>query len=410
MGNIYKCNIVEKLTFDKRKNKLCRNIYVSYKNSPMHHIFKQYSGEKTKYIRYIYFSHCSGWSFYPIGHKVKSYYYGYNIQEKENFFTTEMNCSIEGNSSQTKEQLIELFTNTHYQDFKYTLRAFLENQEDVRLNQVFDLFNQYTKDKKIEFLVKKDLNELAFNSAFLRLTQNKQKQITKLAEKNPKATYHDLLIMAKYNCLLELVPFKGDQKLCDLLKEQDEQLWYYKDYIKLVKECNHNVNEDYWKYPKNLRERHLQLNQEWANICQVRRELERIERQEKEKTRMATISSKIKSVSKKLSVLNQELNGYSICVATDLEDIKAQAETLSQCLISCNYYEKHANKDCILVFIKKGDERLATAQVFYKKENALGQFYGDEKDRHNCLPNQEIKDVFNQWLKNTFIPSKFARA
>ena len=79
-----------------------------------------------------------------------------------------------------------------------------------------------------------------------------------------------------------------------------------------------------------------------------------------------------------------------------MEDIIYQADFLHQCLITAKYYEKMAKKNCILVFIKKDDEPIATAEL--NKEDKVVQFYGNELDRSNCKPNEEIKNIFDNWL------------
>ena len=343
---ISRANPVEKYTFDKRSNKLIRHIYMTDKKGKTYEVLKQFSGTKGYFLRYIDYKNCAGWVFYPPGTKLGLYYAYQVMEETKTFWFHQGSCSIGGEITQTYQDIINLFKDTKYKDFVYTLKSLEQQNKDLRLLNLIEIFENYTKDNKTELLVKANCLQLATSKKFLSLTKAKQKQVINLLKKeeNKNIGISNALKMIKYNCSLELVDYNGDQKLYNLLKEQKKCIYYYKDYIKLAKRCNHNVEDDYWKYPKNVREKHLQLNQEWANICRARRELEEMERQEKEKTRMATLSSKIKSVSKKLSVLNQELNGYSICVATDLEDIKTQAETLSQCLISCNYYEKHANK------------------------------------------------------------------
>lgn len=60
------------------------------------------------------------------------------------------------------------------------------------------------------------------------------------------------------------------------------------------------------------------------------------------------------------------------------------------------------NKKLILVFIKKDNQPVATAELFYNKK--VGQFYGNETNRENCKPNDEVKKVFYEWLENVKIP------
>ena len=94
----------------------------------------------------------------------------------------------------------------------------------------------------------------------------------------------------------------------------------------------------------------------------------------------------------------QTIDGFTIYVPDDVLDIKFQAEYLHQCLISCDYISKVINQRCVLVFIRKGNKPIATAELL--NGNKIGQFYANELDRSNCLPSPKVKAVMNKWLEN----------
>ena len=62
-----------------------------------------------------------------------------------------------------------------------------------------------------------------------------------------------------------------------------------------------------------------------------------------------------------------------------------------------DYYIEVLPGECVLVFVQKNGEPVATAEL--KKGNKIGQFYANELDRDNCLPTDEVRAVMNKWLE-----------
>lgn len=399
----HKAKYTERLEW--KNNKLYRIIKAHYKNTHLD-VFKQELGSDNQYIRNIdLYSTCYGWVFLDPHDKVR---YGSETIGIEKWFKCMCNCGLGGESEQNYTDIELMLWHTQYEDFIYTLRAMKNKQNKVEsLLYVFNTLNSWTKNSKVELLIKAGYSSLANNMRFLKLKENKQKKIIKILQDKKAPSYaslNDLLVMANTNCSYELAGFGGDERLKNYLLEQNESIAYYRDYIKLAKYLNKDIHDNYWKYPKSLSEAHNKCAKEWEEVCKVNEML-------KMKKENEIICKKIVSLGKRLSkVLNTTIGDYEISVASSLDDIREQADTLSQCLITCKYYEKYANKKCILVFVKKGNKRLATAEVFYEKDNPLGQFYGDEKDRNNCLPNKSIKTAFNTWLNNTYLTSGIATA
>ena len=106
---------------------------------------------------------------------------------------------------------------------------------------------------------------------------------------------------------------------------------------------------------------------------------------------------KYSKVVKKLLKLKLESDGYSVYIPETIEEINAHATALHQCLITADYVSKVIRKECLLVFVRKGDTPIATAQV--NKDDSIGQFYADELDRSNCLPTDEVRAVMNKWIE-----------
>lgn len=90
------------------------------------------------------------------------------------------------------------------------------------------------------------------------------------------------------------------------------------------------------------------------------------------------------------------IDGYSVYVPDSVNEIAEQASKLHQCLVQCDYIQQVIDGHCLLVFIRKNGEPVATAEIL--SGDRIGQFYADELDRNNCLPTEEVRKVFNRWL------------
>ena len=115
-----------------------------------------------------------------------------------------------------------------------------------------------------------------------------------------------------------------------------------------------------------------------------------------EKERMKKIADSIKQKEKYSKKHTLNVDDLVFYFPYDLEDIKNQAKVLNQCLISCDYHIKYANKEKILVFIKKNNKPYATAEISQNKH--IKQFYLNEKDRCKCNPSETLYDKLNMFL------------
>lgn len=167
----------------------------------------------------------------------------------------------------------------------------------------------------------------------------------------------------------------------------------YSDYLSMLSRSNHDSNSDYWKYPKDLRKQHDKLLEEERIERETRQRLEEErKRQEAEKR-----DSEFQKVCKKYSKYNRVVDDYNIYISSSFEDWKKQADTLHQCIVYADYIGKVAQRKCLIFFIRKGDEPIATAEILPGKK--LGQFYGNEIDRNNCKPSEEVTAIFNKWFE-----------
>jgi len=187
------------------------------------------------------------------------------------------------------------------------------------------------------------------------------------------------------DCYEAVCYFLGDLKLRDYLDKQKTNVDYYKDYKKMCLKLKKNFDDPYWKYPKDIYKAHNKAMQEIKALDEA-----------KAKERLQKIAEKIRQKIKYSKKHNLVLDNLEFYFPYELDDIVNQAETLNQCLITCDYHIKYANNEKILVFVKKNNKPYATAEITQEKE--IRQFYLNEKDRDKCHPTKRLKEKLNIFL------------
>lgn len=294
--------------------------------------------------------------------------------------------------SECEKKLIE----KKYPEFKYILKKYPHTIEKTM--QILDIWKTH---KEIEFVLSTGYDKVALNKSFWKLSKDKQKEICNFIRKNPNHknfNLQDIQTVLKFNAKTdEFVVYKDfcfmNRKvsydvykyLCKIEKANIDGIYLYKDYHDLLVQTNHDKNNTYWKYPKDLQKKHDELREEVKHI----QELEEIEKLKKKQ-------NDYKKVVENLFKFKKVIDGYSVYVPENVEDIKLQADKLHQCLIQCDYVSQVIRKSCVLVFIRKNEEPIATVQLL--SNDKIGQFYANELDRNNCLPTDEVRAVFDKWL------------
>lgn len=284
-----------------------------------------------------------------------------------------------------------------YPDFKYVMKKW-----SGTLAQTIDALAIWHDHKDVEFLLAAGWTKLALNKSFWRMSEKKRKEIVSFKKNNPECrgmSLSDIQKILKYGISVD--EFREYEKFCwrhsqtryDVYKYLQKigkadflGVSLYRDYWKLLKQTEHNKNDDYWKYPKDLQRKHDELLQEVENINQMKQIQSLKEKQER-----------YSKVVKKLLKYGTEIDGYSVFVPETVEQIAEQAKVLHQCLVANDYVSKVINKSCVLVFIQKDSVPIATCQLL--KGDKIGQFYADELDRDNCLPTDEVMAVMNKWIE-----------
>ena len=160
-----------------------------------------------------------------------------------------------------------------------------------------------------------------------------------------------------------------------------ETFRFYMDYLEMAKRVGHDIEDEYWRYPNDLRKAHAKLVTEEKNVKALNSQLK---------------YDFLNEVLKDLKQYNGHFNGYDVFVTSDIKVIQQQCDTLYQCLIRNDYILQEIKQEKVLVFLWKDGVPSATAEVFY--DGKVGQFYGDERDRDKCQATPEQWKALNEWL------------
>lgn len=367
---IYKDKSLDVYSEDEDGKALCRNLWRS-----------SYSGYCVAFPgERIYSGNGSVW------------YYGDSIATLEDWSETKP-LSVSEARELTSDEL-KTITAVH-PEFKYVLNKWSGYKTGATVLKALQIWKN---NKAFELLIAAGFANLAFNKKVYRLSASNKKILLQqlMHEKNKNITLHEIELCNKYkitaaeyrNYLRESSSYKVSYPLYLYLKKTGNLNYsgvnLYKDYSKLAKKAGHNVKEKYWAFPRNLRDFHNKVLAEVNKIKELQ-ELEKL--QEKQSFYTEAV--------KKFFAFNKNIDGFSIYVPSEVTDIKAQAETLHQCLIRCGYIDKVIRGDCLLVFIKKDGVPIATAEILKNKE--LGQFYGDELAK-DCKPSATTQKALEKWL------------
>lgn len=338
----------------------------------------------------------------PVNTNPYSYYYDPSIAEAFGFGECK---KLDVGYSGELEKSDELLILGKYPAFRYMLeKKLVKSREDLILKLL--IWKQYPE---VEYILAAGFESIAKNKRFYTLTKPKKKKVIEFMRKYPQHKYRSLneILQAlkysandteKYFDYLDCVSYQRRKviKYSDYLylEKQDHTqgniYQMYVDYIELLKQSNHSMTDEYWRYPKNLAEKQSQLVAEQNRIKAAERR---------------KLSRRYESRFKKYGKL---IDGYAVFFTSDFSEWKKQASALNQCIVAAGYYDRCMNFKTNIVFIQKDGVPIATAEI--SNAGKMGQFYANELDRSNCWPSDEVRSVFNKWMAavpvSAFAPPK----
>lgn len=274
--------------------------------------------------------------------------------------------------------------------------------ESYRMTTIFYILKMYhslsSSDKSLcEYLFEKKLPKLAMNKSLYKLSKAKRTQLFQFIQtlddipdnlqaiqwmmKNGSKDYNVYCILKKYLRLgITLEQAEYLQKLKKEFPDDYGITTTYLDYLRMLKELSTaNTNNKYWYAPKDFNK----MNERVKKLIEEQKQLE-----------MNALSEAMKNRLYKLDIKKKQYGDYTIYASTDMNEWKKQADTLHQCIISNEYYNKVIEGKSLIFFILKNSEPFGTFEINYKK-NIL-QAYGNEEDRRNCsLPPHVMQYVKN---------------
>lgn len=396
----HRCTFYSKLTLhgDQIVNEVTA-IYAPKKGYVKTELVYEEHEDGTNYCRYLYYSsHCGYVVTFP-DEKI-NYYYG--CQQKQGYEDLGK-CNRLG---------LWLSWPTRNEDLQEILKArpelkyLIQKYQGYNPTQFIDLVIKYKKNPSIESLVEKDLINIALDNRLEKLSKKKQLEVINFLKNNEHEKLFNIGLSQVLFCIKYKVSVKDLDKyasnkynyaLTNYLIKQKQDKYYYQDYIGMCKELNKNLKDEYWLHPNDLKKAHDKVMEELENKRKIEEALRKKEAQKKREKLLINFEK----IGKHFSKLNATIDNFNIYIPHDLSDVENQAKILNQCLITADYPSKVIRKQSILVFVKKDNQPLATAEISYKKK--ILQFYGDERDRNNCKPSEEVKSAFDQWLSRVSI-------
>lgn len=344
-----------------------------------------------QFARALSFSYLGGYTVTFPGEKYyydSYYHYDYEvITEDYPFEKIHYQCNITIAKSILNKELIL----KHDPDLKYLVDKY-KGKKNMPL---FRLMTVYKEHPEIESLVMLNQWSLATDKRLWNLSKKKKLEVIDFVKKNYEKS-QDMKLSKILSCIKHKVKFYEDYdilkncafdyKILNYIKKQNSNFVFYNDYLIMAQNAGHNIDDDYWKYPKNLQNAHDEVRQELIIIDEAKT----LKKRKKQNEAILIINEANPKCTKMI-------DGYKIRLPLNEKDIIDQANTLNQCLIRCNYDERFASLNTILLFILKGDERIATAEIGWDKQ--IIQFYCNELDRKNCKPSEELRNILNQYLK-----------
>lgn len=391
---MHRCTFSDRLEFIR--GELVRTVRAEYgKGTRILDVYREYESGYTE-CRNLYLSVYGGYYVGFPGEPNSYYRSGSCVYIEKLDEWGECNCPGMNNHSDPIKQIEKEIIIEHYPAFKYVL-----NKWSGSIHNVLYVLNIWKDHPEVEMLLAAGFKNLVFNTSFWKLSESKRKEIVLYVRQHNLKNYSlvDIQTILKYK--LTIPEFVEYHKFCVYEKKCRYDIFrylqkikmadyrgveLYQDYTKLLKQTDHNIKDSYWMYPKNLQAKH----------DQVREEIERIEEIKTLEKLMEKQEAYYKVIKRKLKY-NCMIDGYSVFIPDNVAEINRQASRLHQCLITADYISKVINKQCVLVFIQKDGEPVATAQIL--KGNKIGQFYADELDRSNCLPTDEVRKVLNKWIE-----------
>ena len=319
--------------------------------------------------------------------------YNPRIQLLDSWATPNINIKslLSGGPSRFEESIIV----EKYPNFKYVLQKC-----KLTINEIIRVLPIWKAHPEVELLLSAGYKRIAFSKSFYKLTPTNKKALINILRTNVENGYDysvlDLLVMhkseLKHNDLLKYKSFCrrygtgfSYKEYLFLRNRKPHTIDQYRDYKAMLKRTSHSIRDDYWHYPKNIGTAHSKIMQEIKRLDALKKEEDQAQKQK----------GYLMVVKKYLKKKIETRSGISVYVPESIDDIKKQADSLNQCLITSDYIGRVIQKKCVLLFVREGEIPIATAEL--RPDGSIGQFYGNELNHNDCLPPKKAKYALEKW-------------
>ena len=164
-------------------------------------------------------------------------------------------------------------------DFKYVV----QKAGEMPVAKMFNILIAWKKNHNVELLVGANLDYLALNKSFAKLTKPKQKAVLNFIRGNSEA-FVNKWSLAKINFVMNK---KGSPRTSthgrssghsarwsitggsrNTGRNRDKYI-LYRDYTRMAEYCGHDMKEDYWKYPKSIKKAHDKVMKQYGLVIEA---------------------------------------------------------------------------------------------------------------------------------------------
>lgn len=262
--------------------------------------------------------------------------------------------------------------------FRWMLDKIGHDGNQPNVSEVLGYIKAWLLWPECERLLNAGFRKLCLSSAFAKATYNEQKRVIEwcIANKAGDWSLDKIRTMIRTHCNEEeyrtMKQFHCNVGLARYFIRQAARIkrwgiWdvsrIYSDYIKMAEDIGHDINDEYWKYPKDLRKAHDKVIRE----NDAKKAAEQAEK-------FAEYTESVKQwIGKEV-----EKYGLKVYVPDTYEDFSSHAKELHQCLVYMDYIGKCARGECLLVFLKDKKGSVATAEIV--PSGKVVQFRGIHND------------------------------
>ena len=215
-----------------------------------------------------------------------------------------------------------------------------------------------------------------------------RKYQAKVSKKNMDIFYSVFSSVGNY--LSDFKKEENPMKISEYIAKQKEPdnnrliVYDYKDYLKQLKELGYPL-EEYYLYPKNLKESHEKLTDEINK-----------KRDEKKRRQAIQQEKEYKKILEKVKKFTFASETFVVRAIASIEELKEEGIKMHHCVAT--YCQKLISGNCYIFTVRninEPDEPLATLELSQDKKRII-QLRG----KHNAVVSDDIEAFCNYWLKH----------